>query len=250
MTGRTSGPEPIASNSAPFLVDPADPAFAGQAAYTPRLLRVYDTLVVRLSNDYVWRCPAARIVDHYSRHIATPHLDVGPGTGFYLDRCRMPPGARLTLLDANPNVLAHASRRLARFHLHLHGANALRPIDLPVKSFGSVGLSYLLHCLPGTIAEKSRVFDHVLPLTKPGGIIFGATILAGPDLHNGLGRRLMNLYNAKGIFANARDDLAGLEREIGNRFEEFDIEVVGAVALFACLVPAESASKEQLDAHH
>jgi hypothetical protein len=219
----------------PPALDPSDPAYAGQAVYTRGALRLYDTLVVRLSNSLAWRCPARRIVAHYRTHVSSPHLDIGPGTGYYLERCCSAGGGEpsITLLDANPAVLRYAGRRLRRFRPRLHAANALEPIGLEPASFRSVGLGYVLHCLPGDLESKSVVFDHVLPLLAPGGVVFGTTILNGGVRHTALARRLIGLYNRKGIFANLDDDLEGLQRALARRFERIAVDVVGSVALFA-----------------
>ena len=37
---------------------------------------------------------------------------MGPGTGYFIERAGLPAGSPVTLLDPNPNVLAHAGRRL------------------------------------------------------------------------------------------------------------------------------------------
>jgi Methyltransferase domain len=217
-----------------FSLDGSDPAYAGQAAYTRKMLRVYDAVVVKLSNSLVWRCPAGTILGHYQRHVSASHLDVGPGTGWYLDRCHFPDGEpRLTLLDANPEVLRFAGQRLRRYQPTLHPANVLEPIGLPPASFRSVGLSYVLHCLPGDIASKAVVFDHLLPLVQPGGVVFGATILQGGVRHTRLARTLLPVYNRKGLFANRDDDLEGLERALASRFTGYELDVTGGVALFA-----------------
>jgi SAM-dependent methyltransferase len=218
-----------------FSLDRSDPAYRGQAIYTRRALRIYDTLVVRFSNSVVWRCSARRILGHYRRHVAAAHLDVGPGTGYYLDRVRFPVDGPpdLTLLDPNPEVLRYAARRLRRYRPLLHAADALKPIALEPASFQSVGLGYLLHCLPGDIDAKAVVFDHVIPLVATGGVVFGTTILNGGVHHTRLARRLIGLYNHKGIFSNRHDDLAGLERALAARFERHALEVHGSVALFA-----------------
>ncbi len=218
-----------------FSLDRSDPAYRGQAIYTRRALRLYDTLVVRFSNAVVWRCPARRILGHYRRHLTTAHLDVGPGTGYYLDRVPFPgEGApSITLLDPNPEVLHYAARRLRRYRPMLHAGDALKPIALEPASFNSVGLGYVLHCLPGDIDAKAIVFDHVSPLLAPGGVVFGTTILNGGVLHTRLARRLIGLYNHKGIFSNRHDDLDGLERALATRFERHALEVHGSVALFA-----------------
>jgi SAM-dependent methyltransferase len=217
-----------------FALDRSDPAYAGQAVYTPRMLRAYDLLVIRFSNWLVWRCPARRILDHYDRHVGASHLDVGPGTAYYLDRCRFPSATpRITLLDPNPEVLRFAGDRISRYQPALHAADALKPIDLEPVSFGSVGLSYVLHCMPGSISSKRIVFDNLIPLVEPGGVIFGTTILSQGVRHTPLGRKLMRIYNHKGIFSNFEDDLEGVELVLASRFERFELDVVGSVALFA-----------------
>src|SRR3954453_3780390 len=128
-------------------VDPPHPAFAGQAVYTREFLaRVYDPLVVRYTNRFNWRCPSTRLVKMYSEHVAAAHLDVGPGTGYYLDRCHFPTQTpALTLLDPNPNVLAAASARVERYAPSVVAANVLEPIDLEPERFGSIGLAHVLH---------------------------------------------------------------------------------------------------------
>ena len=225
------------STVVPFALGNADPAHAGQAVYTKRTLRAYDTIVVRLSNSLVWQCPARRIKTHYERHLATPHLDVGPGTGYYLDHSRFPArDPSITLLDPNADVLQFAGRRLRRFRPDIVAANALEPIALEPQSFRSVGLGYVLHCMPGDLAAKAVVFDNLTPLVTPGGVIFGTTILNDGVQHTRLSRKLMGVYNKKGIFSNVDDDLDGLRRELDRRFERFELDVVGAVALFAAWV--------------
>ena len=106
-------------------LSPAAPEFKGQAWYTARRLRAYDLLVLHGNGHLAWRCGPRRMVAMYDRHLAWPHLDIGVGTGYLLDRCRPPRGAPdLTLMDINPNPLAAASARLARYAPATHQANA------------------------------------------------------------------------------------------------------------------------------
>ena len=221
-----------------YTIAQTDPAHAGQAVYTKRTLRAYDTIVVRLSNSLVWHCPARRVRAHYQRHISASHLDVGPGTGYYLDHVRFPVDApSITLLDPNPEVLSYAARRLRRYAPTVHAADALKPIAIEPHSFRSAALGYVLHCLPGNLAAKAVVFDQITPLVEPGGVIFGTTIVHDGVRHSRLARRLMRLYNHKGIFSNLEDDLGGLRDELGRRFDQYELEVVGAVGLFAARIP-------------
>jgi hypothetical protein len=211
-----------------------DPAYRGQAVYSPGLLKVYDLLVLGLSNRLLWRCPTAHLLRHYDEHVAAAHLDVGPGSGYFLDRCRFPVARpEITLLDLNPNSLEFAARRIERYAPRLRQANVLEPFDLGDARFGSVAMTYLLHCLPGTIADKAGAFRHVKPYLADDAVVFGATILGGGVRHTAPSRAVMRLYNRQGTFSNTADDRAGLERVLADEFATHRLEVRGAVALFS-----------------
>jgi ubiquinone/menaquinone biosynthesis C-methylase UbiE len=51
-------------------------------------------------------------VDRYRRLVGRRYLEVGPGSGYFLDAAGVDGGTDVTLLDPNPNVLAKTSRRL------------------------------------------------------------------------------------------------------------------------------------------
>jgi len=68
---------------------------------------------------------------------------------------------------------------------------------------------------------------------SPGGVLFGSSLLQGGVVRSWPAKRLMDLYNRKGIFSNEADDLDGLTRELRKRFEHVSIEVVGCAALFS-----------------
>ena len=171
----------------------------------------------------------------YDRYAGRRHLDLGVGTGWYLDRCAWPvERPEITLLDLNENSLSLAARRLARFAPQTVRANVLDPLPLADERFESVAANYLLHCLPGRIDSKAATLAvNVRPYLVAGGVLFGSTILGRGVTHTRIGRRLMKLYNAKGIFSNPEDDEHGLEQGLAATFPRVEIEVVGAVALFA-----------------
>ncbi|GBU16331.1 MULTISPECIES: class I SAM-dependent methyltransferase [Methylobacterium] len=214
---------------------------AGQAVYDPRTLALYDLVVLKLSNPLVWRCPTRRILALYDRHAGASHLDVGVGTGWYLDRCRFPvPAPRVGLMDLNPHTLDAAGARIARYRPERTTVDVLNadPGALSgIAPFASVGLTYLLHCLPGAIPEKARAFDTVIPLLEPGGTLFGATILSEGVPVSAPARALMRVYNAKGVFSNTRDGLDALRAALEARFREVAVETVGCVALFSARYP-------------
>src|SRR5579859_6163879 len=80
---------------------------AGAAVYSPIVLSLYDLVVVHLSCRHVWRCPSSQLRALYGRNLGPRHLDVGPGSGYYLDRSPFPVDEpEVTLLDLNPSSLA------------------------------------------------------------------------------------------------------------------------------------------------
>lgn len=209
-----------------------DQVQAGQAVYTPWTLRAYDAFVLGFSNRFLWRCPTSALMDLYTRNVGGKHLDIGVGTGYFLDKTAWPiADPEITLLDLNSHSLEAAAKRIARYRPRTVIANALTPLTVS-GSFASVGMNYLLHCLPGKFAEKCVVFDHVRPVLAPGATIFGATILQGDAPRSAPAQKLMNFYNRKGIFANAGDTFADLETELRARFRDVRLTRRGAVALF------------------
>lgn len=207
---------------------------AGQAVYTRRTLHAYDFVVLGVSNRFIWQCATQRLVAHYDRHVSANHLDVGVGTGFFLDRCRFPVAKpRVGLLDLNQAALDFAAHRIARYAPEGYRASVLEPIRLDVPKFDSVGLNYLLHCVPGTIESKAAIFDHLKSMMNPGAVIFGSTLLQGGVPRSWAARRLMALYNRKGIFHNEADHLDGLTQALIARFESVVMQVIGCVALFS-----------------
>lgn len=210
----------------------ADAIEAGQAVYSPLVLKIYDWFVLGFSNRLIWRCPTPALRALYDRNVSVRHVDIGVGTGYFLDNANWPvPEPAITLVDLNPNSLTAAAKRIRRFVPRTVVANALEPLP-PLGPFDSAGLCYLLHCLPGAIEAKAAVFDHLRPTLALGARVFGATILQGDAPRSKPAQGLMNLYNKKGIFSNAHDTRQALETALKRRFTGVNIEMRGAVALF------------------
>lgn len=211
---------------------------AGQAVYSPLTLAVYDLVVLGVSNPLLWRCPTARILALYDRHVTADHLDVGVGTGWYLDRCRFPSGApRVGLLDLNAHALAAAARRIARYRPERYQADVLRPLRVATEPYRSIAVTYLLHCLPGAMAEKAIAFDHLMPLLRPDGVVFGATLLSSGVVRSPAARTLMRAYNRRGVFSNEADGVDDLRAALDARFDHVALDVVGCAALFVARGP-------------
>jgi SAM-dependent methyltransferase len=213
-----------------------DPAWAGAAFYSRRNLRFYD-MIVAFNCRVFMRCPRPRLVQLYDEHVSARHLDIGPATGWLLDACRFPSAEpAITLMDLNPDALAVASARLARYRPTTHHASALEPFGLPANNFDSVGMSLLLHCLPGAIPSKAVVLEHARSVLTPGGVVFGATLLNGGVVHTTLSRRWMEALNRRGNVNNLDDNLDDLDAALGRTYREHELRVKGTVALFSARV--------------
>jgi hypothetical protein len=109
----------------------------------------------------------------------------------------------------------------------------LQPLAIDGGKFDSVAINYLLHCVPGDFRSKAVVFDHLTQCMNPGAVIFGSTLLNDGVNRSWPARRLMKIYNAKGVFANTADTLEQLDSEMRARFRDVQIHCRGAAALFA-----------------
>jgi len=209
-------------------------ATAGQAVYSSRTLSLYDLVVLGISNRWLWKCPTACLLEHYNKHVSNNHLDVGVGSGYYLEHCQFQSQQpRLALMDMNNDSLAYARRRAARYQPECYQQNILQPVSNNIEKFDSIAINYLLHCLPGNLPSKTVVFEHLKNLMKPGATLFGSTLLQGEAPRNACAQQLMNLYNRKGIFSNQQDYLEDLQVGLESHFESIQIKMVGCVALFA-----------------
>jgi ubiquinone/menaquinone biosynthesis C-methylase UbiE len=212
----------------------ADEIAAGHAFYTKRSLAVYDVAILGLFCRMAWRCPARRIVAHYDQHVSGSHLDIGVGTGYFLDHCTFPTATpRVALLDPNPNCLEVASRRLERFSPEMVQADILQPVAYSGDRFDSFGMNFLLHCLPGDFTTKAAVFEHVRPLANTGATVFGATLLHDGVQRNWFARSVMARNNKHRIFSNASDSLDGLRNMLESHLSSVTVDVAGCVGIFA-----------------
>lgn len=202
--------------------------------YTPGVLAIYDAWVLSFSNRWLWKCPTPKLLAHYNEHVSANHLDVGVGSGYYLDRCHFPQRQpQVALLDINPHALRAASRRIRRYRPREFTGDIRQPLDLGGAKFDSIAINYVLHCLPGDMTEKGAVVNHLAQHLTAGGVLFGATILGREAPQSNFARRLMARYQARKIFGNAADDVAGLKRVLNDNFGHVSVKVVGCVALFA-----------------
>lgn len=210
---------------------------AGAAIYSKPVLRLYDLFVVRFSASRAWRCDSSAMLSQYDAHMGQRHLDVGPGTGWYLEHTTSCEGSDVTLMDLNANSLASASRRLGPTPHRKVVGNVLEPLPDSVGTFDSIAANYLFHCVPGDWDTKGVAFAHLAHHLSQDGVLFGSTILGQGVEHNNIGSMLMKLYNRKGVFHNQGDDAAGLQAALERSFAQVTVSVIGTVAMFQARQP-------------
>ncbi len=217
----------------------------GIAVYSASVLRLYDAWVLGMSNRLAWRCGTKRVLlPFYRHHVGERHLEVGVGSGFYPAHADFRADHQVTLLDLNEHSLAAAARRLGHTQVTQLMGDIMQPLTmLEGRRFDSIALFYLLHCLPGTMSEKARVFPHLKAHLAPNGVLFGATVLGNAAGHNVLGRTLTHIYNRKGIFDNRHDTRESLHAALACHFAKVSVEQEGAVALFVARAPLQCATE-------
>jgi SAM-dependent methyltransferase len=213
---------------------------AAVAPYTTPFLTVYDLWVVKLSNSYAWRCDAKQMLDMYDANISDRHLEVGPGSGWFLAHTKFPTtDPSVTLIDLNPNSMKFTARRLGDAQVATVGGSVLDPIPTEAgRDFASIGINYVLHCVPGNWDQKGVAFRNLAQVLADDGVLFGSTIL-GRDrpAKNLFGRALMSAYNRIGAFNNRDDDREGLEAALAAAFVDVELTDIGDVTLFTARQP-------------
>lgn len=202
--------------------------------YSEAVLRTYDRLVVTGTMPHIFKCEPEVILEQYSEHSGERHLEVGAGTGYFLEKARFRgSNPELTILDINEVPLRRTRARVEHLRPHCHQADVLQTAELPEGPYSSIALNSVLHCLPGPLEDKgSKVFGNLVPLLETDGVLFGCTILTDGVLHSRISRGLVRLYNATGIFDSLHDSRAGLESALSSWFDDYTIDVVGRMAVF------------------
>jgi SAM-dependent methyltransferase len=222
-------------------MDPLEPGYKGFKDYTRRFLKAYDPFVVGFMVPRVWKMSPAPGLALYREHMGARHLDVGPGTGYFIAEANPPTGAEITLVDPNPAVLQHCAQRLAAWEPTIVEANVLRP--LPVEGpFDSAALAHVIHCLPGPMPKKATAVEHIAAVLADDGVLFGGTVLGVSAGHTLAARTFLRIANLQGGFDNRDDDVEGVRAILEASFHEVEIELPSpSMAYFVAKRPKGSA---------
>lgn len=220
----------------------------GARHYLRGFLRIYDLLVLTFHNSFVWRCPTQSVLlPFFFANAGERHMDVGVGTGYYptaLHQSKPPWPQHLTLVDINANCLERSADRIGlpdRTSCVI--ANVLEPFTLPAsepEKFDSISLIFLLHCLPCSPVEKTRVFTNLKPYLSPQGTLFGATVLGRDVQPTWLARLVLWWLNLLGAFTNTADGKEDFLKALAAEFEEVEGYIIGCALIFRARKPKES----------
>lgn len=194
---------------------------------------IYDPILLRFACPLIWKCKSQDILELYNKNLSSNHLDVGCGTGYFIKKCKKSSKlSRLVLTDLNKVALEISQKKLKRFNPEIIQHNILKPFQ-NLKKFDSIGLSFLIHCLPGDMKTKSIAFKNIAAQLNPKGKIFGATFIMKGTYPNFLTRSWEFIFGNLGFLHNKNDTLEGLEENLNQYFKNVKIKVKGHCAIFS-----------------
>lgn len=205
-----------------------------QRYFNKLTLALYDLVLYGFISKYAWGVSIQRLDAHYRKYVTSNHLEVGVGTGYLLNRIEFPKSMpRLVLMDLSVACLEKTKHTVSRYAPEIYVQNLLEPLRHNIPAFDSIGISYVLHCVPGDIHHKCQGLLHLKPLLKQDGILFGTTVLSKGVSKNILARSAMWLFNVIGVFNNREDSATDLERFLRTHFQILEFEIVGVTAFFS-----------------
>lgn len=205
----------------------------GQLFFSIMSHRFYDVGLYRFVTPRIWRCATAQLMDNYVENISNNHLEIGVGSGYFLEHTLCPEYLqRLVLLDLNQRCLSKSAKRLKAFEPQMRHHDILMPFAQEEAKVASVGMNYVLHCIPGSFRSNERIFTHIHSLLEDGGVLFGATLLKQPASKGIVSWLFMKLLNTVGIFNNSEQTLLDLEQVLGATFSEVQLSIVGCAVVF------------------
>ena len=205
-----------------------------QQFFNKTSLFIYDILLYRFISKYAWGSSIQRLDAHYRKYVTPNHLEVGVGTGFLLNRAVLQSARpRVALMDLSRECLEKTRRKVARYAPDTYIQDLLEPIQYKMDKFDSIGINYVMHCVPGSFREKGVVFAHLQEHLGENGTLFGTTVLSEDVDKNALAKPFMWLMNALGVFNNRRDNARDLRECLESTFGVIEFDVVGVTAFFA-----------------
>ena len=199
--------------------------------FVSRFINVYDYLVNDINCKYAWRCPQKNIFNKYNKYLGRNHLEIGPGSGYFLKNKNI---NNLTLIDINQDILNYSYNNLIsnNYEIKIKNHNIFNQ-ELKLNSeFDSVGLNYVLHCIPGRIENNIDSIINNLK-NKNDYILFGSSVLNDVNLQTRLSKLELIYLNKNKVFHNTNDYSYNLINYFNINNFNYNYKIIGNVILFS-----------------
>ena len=195
-------------------------------------LQYYDRYVNEINCKYIWKCPSNIIFNNYRNNCSKYHVEIGPGTGYYLKNIGLSSKIKeLTLIDINNQILNYSKNNLKSEYSNINVLNYnIFNEKIPEKiNFNSVGINYVLHCIPGSLQKK--VDTLIKNLGNNDYKLFASSIICDPLHMNILAEYELIMLNSLGIFNNNNDTYEELQEYLENSKLDYKLYREGYAAI-------------------
>ena len=195
-------------------------------------LHYYDRFVNQFNCKYVWKCSPDKIFNIYNQNCSKYHLEIGPGTGYFLKNSNLNSTIHeLTLIDINDQILDYSMKNLKSEYSNINALNYNLFTDkIPDHiKFDSVGINYVLHCIPGDLQKKIDTLIH--NLGDNNYKLFASTVICDPLHISIIAEYELMLLNSLGIFNNNNDTYQELQEYLENNKFKYNLHKEGYVAI-------------------
>lgn len=192
-------------------------------------LNSYDLLVNKINCRYIWKCSEKNIHKLYSKNLKENHLEIGPGTGYFLNKYKF---KNLHLMDINSSILEKSKKNLYpncdNINIYQHNIfQKNNPIE--IENIQSIGINYVLHCVPG---ELSFSFNNLIKNLNQNNLnIFGSTVI--PENNIDLANLELQFLNYFEIFNNKKHDDKELIDFLDSKKYLYQTKKIGYSLLFS-----------------
>ena len=194
-------------------------------------IKIYDFVVNDLNCKYAWRCHKNNIFKNYQNNLKNNHLEIGPGSGYFLNpKFHQKKIDNLFLMDINQPILKASKENLDKYYSNIQTVNHnIFEKSLNSLQIDSIGINYVLHCVPGSLDNKLEKLYLNLPKNTN---IFGATVISDIDKQTPLSKLELKLLNHKGVFNNKLDFSNNFIDFVERNRLPYSYQIIGNVLIF------------------
>ena len=188
-------------------------------------LRYYDFFVNEINCKFVWNCHKENIEKLYKKNIRKNHLEIGPGTGYFIKNYKF---NNLTLVDINDDILKYNLKQQP-LTKYIRQNLFIKDEKINLLNYSSVGVNCVLHCVPGKLEDKMN--NLIQSFNDKDIIIFGGTVVNDPS-NNYFTNIQLKILNKYGIFHNKNDYTENLIHFLKKNNYNYNIRKIGQMILF------------------